>query len=569
VVDDNGVFASHLVQTLQRLGYEAEHRGDVQEILSIASHANPSTVFLIDAIMQPVDGVSLITDICEHGKDASTPPKCILMSALSWDEQSSSLGRKSLSLLTKDLTGRFIFWDKGEPDVDKAIAEIDELILGYDSFVSRVECPRMRGDPTARPTQEGSSTDAFANSTSLSDIVGEAKRQVGATWGALFEMDRNAWRVRIIAGDEPLRTRATEIGAQNYLPNSPIRDLSYQPSSILVEMRVGDHIPRFRNLLRFFGGQRSIHDAVDEPYFVSLVAIRLNIRTSKKYTFFLFFKDTPKLQHKQMVKDLESAALKAELAILHQIHEYHVERDQPFYLEGLARAGLRHDARGSLSDIRFAVRNAMDAIDRNQLGRAKTNLREIDAAAKETHQWIDESLARFHFEARMEYFDVRQVVKRGADIARAVGENSGIGRTVNIRTGGFGDSPSLIFGDAYALQRLVENLLVNAVEHGQLFIRRSVDILIECQRCEDESFPTAILIHDNGPGIHGVDLEHIFEPLFSTKENGYGMGLAVVSSIARDYGIEVEVYSTVVLVGTTFIIRLPKSMRRTHQEDRI
>ena len=65
-----------------------------------------------------------------------------------------------------------------------------------------------------------------------------------------------------------------------------------------------------------------------------------------------------------------------------------------------------------------------------------------------------------------------------------------------------------------------------------------------------------MVISDTG---HGISLEHltrIFEPFFSTKENGTGLGLFVSHNIVRRHGGEITVQSTVG-TGTTFTVRLP------------
>jgi len=63
-------------------------------------------------------------------------------------------------------------------------------------------------------------------------------------------------------------------------------------------------------------------------------------------------------------------------------------------------------------------------------------------------------------------------------------------------------------------------------------------------------------VSDTGEGIEAADLGHIFEPFFSTKPNGSGLGLALVHSIVQDHGGEIDVYSRPRL-GSTFTVTLP------------
>lgn len=65
-----------------------------------------------------------------------------------------------------------------------------------------------------------------------------------------------------------------------------------------------------------------------------------------------------------------------------------------------------------------------------------------------------------------------------------------------------------------------------------------------------------VQIADTGPGINQQDLPKIFEPFFSTKEKGTGLGLALTQQIIQEHGGIIGVES-ILPHGTTFMIRLP------------
>jgi two-component system, NtrC family, sensor histidine kinase HydH len=65
-----------------------------------------------------------------------------------------------------------------------------------------------------------------------------------------------------------------------------------------------------------------------------------------------------------------------------------------------------------------------------------------------------------------------------------------------------------------------------------------------------------ISITDTGQGIAETDLPHIFEPFFSTKPEGSGIGLALVYRVVEEHGGSIEVRSRVG-EGTTFVLTLP------------
>jgi two-component system NtrC family sensor kinase len=66
----------------------------------------------------------------------------------------------------------------------------------------------------------------------------------------------------------------------------------------------------------------------------------------------------------------------------------------------------------------------------------------------------------------------------------------------------------------------------------------------------------AISFADTGHGIDPEHLEHIFEPFFSTKEEGTGLGLSVSYNVVQRHGGEIT-FQSKVGEGTTFTVWLP------------
>lgn len=82
---------------------------------------------------------------------------------------------------------------------------------------------------------------------------------------------------------------------------------------------------------------------------------------------------------------------------------------------------------------------------------------------------------------------------------------------------------------AIALESLLNNVL-DFARQGELVINLGSD-----------SSGISLEILDRGPGIPEVHLAHIFDPLFSTKPDGVGMGLCMVRKVALEHGWDVEV----------------------------
>jgi signal transduction histidine kinase len=117
-----------------------------------------------------------------------------------------------------------------------------------------------------------------------------------------------------------------------------------------------------------------------------------------------------------------------------------------------------------------------------------------------------------------------------------------------------------VLGDRAALEQLFLNLLLNAGEALDGSERKLVDVSVDTSH--DEPVPgmaaelAEVRIRDTGRGITADQAAQIFEPLYSTKRGGTGLGLAVADRIVRAHGGEIRVESEPG-VGTTMEVRIP------------
>jgi len=120
-------------------------------------------------------------------------------------------------------------------------------------------------------------------------------------------------------------------------------------------------------------------------------------------------------------------------------------------------------------------------------------------------------------------------------------------------------SPDLpeIYGDMDQLEQVFTNLIVNAIE--AMDVKGILEITIQYLPEKDY---LEISFKDNGRGIAPEDIDHIFEPFYTTKEagKGTGLGLFVSYGIIEKHGGIIDVKSELEK-GTTFTIRLPVSYR--------
>jgi signal transduction histidine kinase len=91
-----------------------------------------------------------------------------------------------------------------------------------------------------------------------------------------------------------------------------------------------------------------------------------------------------------------------------------------------------------------------------------------------------------------------------------------------------------IQGDRVQLQQVMLNLILNALEATSGVGEGSRELLITTRKAEAGGVRVAV--RDSGPGLTPAALEHLFEPFYTTKPSGFGLGLSICRSIIEAHG---------------------------------
>ena len=106
--------------------------------------------------------------------------------------------------------------------------------------------------------------------------------------------------------------------------------------------------------------------------------------------------------------------------------------------------------------------------------------------------------------------------------------------------------------DRTQLIRVITNLVKNAIQaipEGQ----ENKLVFVTVFRQDNE---VKIAVKDNGKGISQENLERVFEPKFTTKSSGMGLGLAIIKNIIENYQGTIT-FETEPNVGTEFLVSFP------------
>ncbi|SIQ78970.1 two-component system, NtrC family, nitrogen regulation sensor histidine kinase GlnL [Paracoccus thiocyanatus] len=199
---------------------------------------------------------------------------------------------------------------------------------------------------------------------------------------------------------------------------------------------------------------------------------------------------------------------------------------------------LAHEIKNPLAGIRGAAQLIgmnLTAEDRDLADLIVAESRRIVELLDQVERFGDTSAPRL---AAVNVHDVLERVRRSA----AVGFGKGLRIVPDY-------DPSLppALADADQLVQVCLNLVKNAVEAigragggGTIRIRSFYDGTLRLAPTEAEpqgrSLPLQIEIEDDGPGIPDAIMGQVFEPFVSGRENGTGLGLALVSKIVTDHG---------------------------------
>lgn len=207
-------------------------------------------------------------------------------------------------------------------------------------------------------------------------------------------------------------------------------------------------------------------------------------------------------------------------------------------------AALAHEVRNALTSIQLDLERmderSEDSKNRVLLERSLVHVRRLDAA-------VTGSL-RIARSGRNEFVPVAiaDVIRRTVEAA----EPSFVSAGIRVMTDA-ADANATLPGDAEALHQMFLNLLLNAqqaMEHGGLV---TIAMQLSDQR-------VVITITDTGRGMTGDEIAHAFEPYFTTRTKGTGLGLPIARMIVEAHGGEIRLASEGGR-GTTVTVNLPQA----------
>ena len=230
--------------------------------------------------------------------------------------------------------------------------------------------------------------------------------------------------------------------------------------------------------------------------------------------------------------------------------ERQLEKAERLSALGHLAAGVAHEIRNPLN----AISMASQRLKREFMPADEEKIREFQTLAgviRDEIRRLDgiiEEFLTFSKSRRLELheYPVSELLQKIVNLIREEAASKGI--TVETRYSG---TPAIIPMDVDKLEQAIINFVKNAMESisGEGSVVISVD--------SGGKDRVSIKISDNGCGMSSEEIERIFNPEYTTKEKGLGLGLPLAHEIIRGHGGEIRVFSQHGS-GTTFEILLPR-----------
>jgi len=214
-------------------------------------------------------------------------------------------------------------------------------------------------------------------------------------------------------------------------------------------------------------------------------------------------------------------------------------------------ASLAHEIRNPLTSIRIDLQRVEEKLSadsplRVQLGRALREVQRLDHTVSGALRIARSGSISSHL------VDLKVPLQRAIEVAIPAFEQGG-GDLHRIEIPGL---PLPVRGDEAALEQLFLNILLNSAQ--ALGAGGEAGLSVSTGNGNVE-----VKIWDSGPGIPADRLEKVFEPFYSTKRDGTGLGLSVAKQIVIAHGGSIDIDSAVDS-GTTVSIRLSLATSREH-----
>ena len=214
-------------------------------------------------------------------------------------------------------------------------------------------------------------------------------------------------------------------------------------------------------------------------------------------------------------------------------------------------AGVAHEIKNPLASISIYLQLMDKMMEKNGSMTREEAHKYLDVVSEEVDR-INKIAVDFLFAVKpmkvdLSVCNINDIVRKTVDVVKAELSDKGISLGVNLAT-----SLPKVFADCSLMEQSILNLVKNAMQ-AMPEDRVNPSIVISTFI---ESDMVKVSVQDNGCGMTEDQMSKIFEPYYTTKSSGTGLGLTVLFKIMKQHGGDVTVHSTQG-EGSEFILQIP------------
>lgn len=532
VIDDESDFADGLAEWLARFGYEVS---TTKDSVIDSTEDRLADLYLIDVDLGETDGRDTAKTLCARQPDA----RIVLMTALDRLDEHESVDESLLvdGILLKPLDYEEVLDLLAELETSKPKPiDLQNLSLGQrdQSFLEYVA-----NQPSLRQGEE----------ISLNEALHRLRRHTGAHSAYLLRVDLFTLRISI-AGCSCLSEGYLTQSQLDTLKQSVVRNIAID-KEIIRSGTISGH-DRFASLLRVFNLE-------------SLIGVPIpDVGIDARYVLLLLHPEPDQFSEAHMVEALGVSHLLASYLQQEAIGAI-VTKAQRSILFGQLSAGLLHELKNKINSIGQQMQNMeLDLEDLADKAKGlparlwtrdltkRTTLMKAEYADLRTMTF--ENLGILGQE-RLISVDVNELLQKTARTVAPLAKANKV--RMEIRQDQHIPRITTI---SLRLEQVFLNIALNAVQQMALMHSPYGSLQIATKyEGQDSEHPLTIRFTDDGPGIHKSLWEWIFDLGTTTRPDGSGLGLFVSQGLIQSLGGQVAVEQSFMFVGTTMVIRLPRT----------
>ncbi len=222
-----------------------------------------------------------------------------------------------------------------------------------------------------------------------------------------------------------------------------------------------------------------------------------------------------KIAERTMELTAKISELERAEAVLRQTRDEAVQAGKMAVLGQMA-AGITHELSQPLSAIQLYAGNARKLIDAGRLDVVTENIDSINELVARAGSILSELKTLYRNDpTSIEAVPLKSVIQNALLVMKPFVEKAAINLNISVMD-------EQVFGSRGKLEQVFVNLLSNAID--ALSGRPDAHIDIVAERT-----PSEVTVHfsDNGPGISNAQIDKLFEPFYTTKPSGQGLGLGL------------------------------------------